>query len=332
MAFLQLCTFYSSLFVLIKFKGETVKDWYASIGRLLLSFIFIVFLNYWRGRIAARFDVNLHPGFYLLILDTIRTYWGYAFYAIGYYFITRSNLKEKQLRQVEQQKATAELAAAQLEAKNAQAQQALLEMELNFLRAQINPHFLYNTLNVFYTQVQPLSPPLAKGLLTLSQVMRYSLETVQGGQLVPLKQETINLQRVISIHQLRFNQQLQIDFTIEGPYSQVQVAPLLFITLLENALKHGVANDPTHPIVLWLSVDATHIHFTIRNQKNGQPHGSSSGIGMENLRSRLQAVYGSRYLLSVEETDHQYHVGLAIEHGAAPATPAAPADNTTLNI
>lgn len=324
MAFVQLCIFYSSLFAIKKFETATAKSWIKSIGRFLLSFGFIMFLNHWRGKIAARFDLDLHPKFYLLFLDTIRIYWGLAFYAIGYYYLTRSNQKEKQLRAVEQEKATAELATAhlalqnaELVAQNALAKQQLLEMENKFLRAQINPHFLYNTLNMFYTQTRPLSTPLANNILTLSRIMRYSLETTHHGQLAPLKMEVEHLKRVISIHQLRFNNQLQLSFTIEGPYAQVLVAPLIFITLLENALKHGVTNDPARPIVLWLAVDNSHIYFTIRNKKSNRPRGQSHGIGLDNIKSRLQNVYGSRCHFAIEQAADEFHVVLAIEHRIA---------------
>jgi two-component system, LytTR family, sensor kinase len=333
----QLCVFYTFLYVLKSFRVGSLWNWVKSIGRFLVSFSLVTFINYLRSRLAAYYGIDLHDSINVFLTETVAIYMQFSFYATGYYFLNRSNQKQKQLRQVEQQRAAAELSAAQLALQNAQlseakaaaeltaAQQAataaqtqkdLLQMELNFLRAQINPHFLYNTLNVFYSQVQPLSPALATGLLTLSNIMRYSLETLQEGQLVPLKLEVVNLKRVISIHQLRFNQALQIQLTIEGPYSQVQVAPLIFITLLENALKHGVANNPAHPIVLWLAVDATHINFSIRNQKSAKSRGPSSGIGMENLQSRLQALYGSRYLLSVEDTEDQYHLVLVMEHGA----------------
>jgi two-component system, LytTR family, sensor kinase len=309
---IDLSIFYSFLYALLHFKRDSTWAWVKSIALFALSFGLVMFLNYWRGKLAEYYGTVLHKSFGELLGDTIYTYSGLAFYSLGYYYLTRYGTKQKELKQLAEEKATQDIAAMQLATNNTQLQRDMLQMENNFLRAQINPHFLYNTLNVFYTQTLPLSPKLADSILTLSHIMRYSLETTHEGQLVPLKMEVAHLKRVIAIHQLRFNNQLQIKFTIEGPYAQVQVAPLIFITLLENALKHGVAEDPYNPIELWLAVDTTHIYFTIRNKKSGKARGQSHGIGMDNLKSRLQAVYGDKHQFGIEEKGDEYHVVLAI--------------------
>jgi two-component system, LytTR family, sensor kinase len=314
MAFLQLCIFYSSLFVVKKFKRTTFRNWIISIARLLLSFGFILFLNHWRGKLAALFGYKIHETFYILLLDTIRVYWGLAVYALGYYYLTRYGTKQKELRQLAEAKAAQDVAAAQLATQNAQMKQEMLELENNFLRAQINPHFLYNTLNTFYARAMSSDPALAESIVNLSEIMRYSLETTQGAQLVPLQSEVRHLKRVIGMHQLRSSDKLQINFTTEGQYGQVQVAPLIFVTLLENALKHGDVTNPDEPVTLWLAVDATHIYFTIRNSISNKPKEHSHGIGLENIKKRLQHVYGNRYRFGVETKEDQYHVILAIEY------------------
>ena len=219
---------------------------------------------------------------------------------------------EIEIEELEEQQIAKDLA-------NAQLRQNILELENNFLRAQINPHFLYNTLNVFYAQAQPLSEALSNSILTLAKIMRYSLETTQGGHLVPLEMEVAHLRRVISIHQLRFDNQLQINFTVEEPLGEVKIVPLIFITLLENALKHGEASDPDSPIALWLAADTSRIYFTIRNKIGNQSRDRSLGIGMENIKKRLQAVYGERHQFDVENKDGIYQVVLVIEHACTDA-------------
>lgn len=308
MAFLQLCIFYSFLHALANFKKGSIKNWTISISRFLLSFGFIVFLNHWRGKIAALFDYTMHETFYLLLLDTLRLYCGLAFYAIGYYYITRYGTKQKELRQVEQQKAATDLA-------NAEMKQNLLQLENDFLRAQINPHFLYNTLNVFYAKAMDTNPDLADGLVKLAEVMRYSLESTDNNQLAPLQTEVGHLERVIAIHRLRFGDDMKIEFTTEGPYGLVGIAPLILITLLENALKHGDVESGASPIRLWLCVDEGHIYFTLQNKKSTLSAGESSlGIGLANVRRRLTNVYGTDYKLEVFEETDTYHVALVIAH------------------
>lgn len=321
MAFLQLCISYSFLFALANFKKGTIRNLTISIGRFLLSFGFIVFLNHWRGKIAALFGYPMHETFYLLLIDTLRLYCGLAFYALGYYYLTRYGAKQKELRQLAETKAAQDVANAQLLANNAQLaltnaemKQDMLELENNFLRAQINPHFLYNTLNIFYNRALDNDEELAESIIALSEIMRYSLETSHGGQLVPLQMEVAHLQRVIGMYQLRFSNKLRIEFTVEGQYAQPQVIPLIFITLLENALKHGKVDDANNPVTLRLYADATHINFTIRNKKAASAAVESHGVGLANIKKRLDNVYGNRCHFSVEETADSYHVILDIEH------------------
>jgi hypothetical protein len=323
MAFLQLCIFYSFLFALANFKKGTIRNWTVSISRFLLSFGFIVFLNHWRGKIAALFDYTMHETFSLLLLDTLRLYCGLAFYALGYYYLTRYATKQKELRQLAEAKAAQDMAAAQLTIHNAQLQQDVLELENNFLRAQINPHLLYNTLNTFYARALASDTELAQSIINLSEMMRYSLETTRGGQLVPLQMEVDHLRRVIGMYQLRSADKMHITFTAEGQGGQVHVAPLIFITLLENALKHGDVTNPDEPVALWLAVDATHIYFTIRNKISNKPKENSHGIGLDNIKKRLHHVYGDRYRFGVENKDDSYHVVLAIEHSREPQVPGA---------
>jgi sensor histidine kinase YesM len=313
--FNQLCVFYSFLFALVHFKKGSFWNWFKSIGRFLLSFGLITFLNYLRSRLAAHYGINLHDSLSVFLTETAAIYMQLAFYALGYYYLTRYSTKQKELRQLAEAKAAQDVAAAQLITQNAQLRQDVLELENNFLRAQINPHFLYNTLNMFYAQALPNNKVLADGIVTLAKIMRYSLEATENRELAPLQMEVAQLERVINMHRLRFGSQLSIEFTKEGQYEMVKVAPLVFVTLLENALKHGEARDAAHPIALWLCVDAKRIYFTIRNKKGYRPADDSHGIGLLNIKKRLASVYDNHYQLDVEETAEQYHVALVIEYG-----------------
>jgi Histidine kinase/GHKL domain len=333
MMFMQLSIFYSFLFALVKFKKGSVLAWLGSIGLFLLSFGFILFLNYLRGKLAAYYipGAVMHATFGVLLNDTLGYYNTLALYATGYYFLMRSNTKQKELRQLSAAKSAQDLAAAQLATHNAQLRQEVLELEINFLRAQINPHFLYNTLNNFYSEaVTANQPNLAEGLHNLSKIMRYSLETTQGDQLVPLEMEVAQLKRVIAIHQLRFGGKAHISFKADGPLANAQMAPLVFVTLLENALKHGDANNADSPIALWLSVDAQRIYFTISNKKAAAPAiEDSHGIGLRNIEKRLQAVYGNNYQFGIEDKTYSYQVMLVINHADA-ANSNQPATKSTL--
>jgi two-component system, LytTR family, sensor kinase len=320
----DLSIFYSFLVVLMQFKKGSVTAWIRTAFCFLLSFTLVLFLNYIRGRIANHYNTDLFKSFRDFIYDTIYIYLSITVYAVGYYYLNRSKHKEKELRQLAEEKAAQDVANAQLLASNAQLalvnaemKQDMLELENNFLRAQINPHFLYNTLNIFYNRAMDKDEELAESIIALSEIMRYSLETSHGGQLVPLQMEVEHLQRVIGMYQLRFDNKLRIEFTVEGQYSHPRVVPLIFITLLENALKHGKVDDAYNPVTLWLCADATHIYFTIRNKKAEGAAVQSHGVGLANIRKRLDNVYGNRCRFGVEETADSYHVILAIEHSEA---------------
>ncbi|MDF2384176.1 histidine kinase [Nostoc ellipsosporum NOK] len=180
-----------------------------------------------------------------------------------------------------------------------------------FLRSQINPHFLHNTLNFFYAKALPLSQELSDGILTLSEVMRYSLQQEEDEQgTVPLEREVTHLQNVIRIHQMRFSQRLHIDFIIEGEMDGIKVIPLVFITLLENAFKHGEMLDIQHPATMRLKIDRQggRIFFTIKNLKKSGPKESSHGIGIDNIRQRLKSSYKENYIFSINNDGRFYEV------------------------
>ena len=321
MVFIQLSIFYSFLFALLQFRHNNKIAVIKSALIFLLSFAFAVFLNHLRGKLSS---LVLYKSFEELVINTTYKYLQFALLALGYYYALRYGAKQKELRQLAEVKAAQDIANAQLAAHNAQLalanaemKQDMLELENNFLRAQINPHFLYNTLNIFYNRALDKDEELAESIIALSEIMRYSLETSHGGQKVPLQMEVEHLQRVIGMYQLRFGNKLHIVFAAEGQYNQPQIIPLIFITLLENALKHGRANDADNPVALWLCADATHIYFTIRNKKAGEAAVQSHGVGLSNIKKRLDNVYGNRCRFGVEETEDSYHVILTIEHSQA---------------
>jgi two-component system, LytTR family, sensor kinase len=176
-----------------------------------------------------------------------------------------------------------------------------LQTESNFLRAQINPHFLQNTLNFFYAQsITGKSDKLSEGILLLSDMMRYSLQN-QGDSnaRVPLQNEIQHLRNYISINQLRFNGQLQIRLHISGQATHLTIIPLVLVTLLENAFKHGELNDILNPLSVQLNIDDTAgiIRFEVINKIRTGPREQSTGIGIENTRRRLDTAYPGNYLL-----------------------------------
>ncbi|WP_158526250.1 sensor histidine kinase [Pedobacter paludis] len=172
----------------------------------------------------------------------------YALFGFSYYYATQNIKHQKKLRSIEKEKHEAEYA---------------------FLRAQINPHFLNNTLNFIYAKSLPLSADLATCIMTLSEIMQYSLEIDKDDRTTLLGDEIAHIKNVISINQLRFNNKLQLDFDIKGSLSNVRIIPLVLITMVENILKHGDCTDRLNPVYIILSVSEQDqaIYFHASNKK-----------------------------------------------------------------
>lgn len=199
-----------------------------------------------------------------------------------------------------------------------QAQKLQLEIEnvqanFNFLKAQINPHFLHNTLNFLYAKSLPHAPELSEGILTLSDIMRYALQAgdKQDG-LAMLSDEIEHVHNVIKINQLRYDNRLQVRFEVKGNTERVRIVPFVLITLIENAFKHGDLKNPLHPLDIYLEVGGNRLVFTCRNRKKAGPKASSTGIGLDNIKKRLDLSYGDCYQLDVKEDDADYAVELII--------------------
>ncbi|SJZ64781.1 sensor histidine kinase [Sediminibacterium ginsengisoli] len=193
-----------------------------------------------------------------------------------------------------------------LENKNTQA-------NYNFLKAQINPHFLHNTLNFFYAKSLPYSQELSDGILTLSEIMRYSLtntEDVEGK--VPLSDEIAHVRNVIKINQMRFSDKLQVNFEVAGIVEPLRIIPFVLITIVENVLKHGELKDASDPAVIKLSVTDKTLSFHCRNKKKTGPKELSTGLGLDNTRKRLALTYGKQFTLDVTDTETHYTTELTI--------------------
>ncbi len=180
-----------------------------------------------------------------------------------------------------------------------------LEANYNFLKAQINPHFLHNTLNFFYAKSLPYSEELSDGILTLSEIMRYALskENAIDGKIL-LKDEIEHLRNVIKINQLRFSNKLNVIFEVNGVVGEVMMIPFVLITIVENAFKHGDLKNPDYPIDIQLTVVDDSLTFLCKNKKKTGPKELSTGIGLDNTKKRLDMVYGTKYTINIiDETD-----------------------------
>lgn len=188
------------------------------------------------------------------------------------------------------------------------------QANFNFLKAQINPHFLHNTLNFLYAKSLPYSEELSEGILTLSDIMRYALNeaNIKNGK-VPLNDELEHLGNVIKINQLRFSNELQVIFETEGNTNNVQIIPFVLITLAENAFKHGDLNQSGYPLTIRLKMDNQQLSFYCSNKKKMGLKELSTGIGLDNIKKRLELTYGTDFSLDINDEQDYYTTNLKIK-------------------
>ena len=195
-----------------------------------------------------------------------------------------------------------------------QLEKEAIQAELHNLRSQINPHFLFNTLNNIHTLVYKQAPAAPEAVMRLASLMRYMIYE-SNAPVVPLSREMDYLKDYVTLQQLRYKQAPVEDFHIEGDIRSYEIAPLLFIHLLENAYKHSPARLEAGDIKIHLVVHEKSLTFTVQNPVNRKPVNSlegPGGIGLENVRKRLTLLYAGQHQLEISSTEDTYNINLNI--------------------
>ena len=183
--------------------------------------------------------------------------------------------------------------------------------ELALLKSQVNPHFFFNTLNNLYGLVVEQSAHAPDVILKLSDMMRY---TIYKGKedLVSISEEVKYLESYIELHKIRYQKKVDIKFTHDIK-KEIEVAPLLFIIFLENAIKHGVESMTENAFVhLTLKATDDKVHFKIENNFDPTSINKTKGIGLDNLKKRLEHIYPNLHELTISRSNDTYMVTLNI--------------------
>lgn len=199
------------------------------------------------------------------------------------------------------------------------AQLALLKdktiAELNVLKAQIKPHFLFNTMNVIYNSAQKHGDEAtAKLIFELSQLLRFSIQEA-AEEYTSLENELAFLERYIQFQRLRLPQQnsLDIQVDISGQREGAKIAPLLMIPFIENAFQYGISLNEACFVHLKLHVEGQNLSMLLRNSIAPNPEAKSGlGTGIRNSRERLQLLYPQRHQLRIQESDQIFEIALTI--------------------
>jgi len=188
------------------------------------------------------------------------------------------------------------------------AEEEKLHAELAYLKAQINPHFLFNTLNSIYAMALGRSEQTAGAIVQLSSMMRYVLVEA-GKEKVPLESELAYLRDYIQLQQTRFEGSLEVAFEIKGWPEGRQIYPLLLIPFVENAFKYGVNPESPSAIGIGIEIGDHGLQLRVTNNKVAVvPNDSPGGLGISNTRRRLQLLYPGRHSLLIEDEPQTFTV------------------------
>jgi LytS/YehU family sensor histidine kinase len=188
-----------------------------------------------------------------------------------------------------------------------------LNTELSFLKSQINPHFLFNTLNNIYSLAVAKSDATAGAVLKLSSIMRYVITDTKH-HLVPLEKELQFIQHYIDLQKVRLTDKMEINFLITGDVENKQIAPLIFIPFVENAFKYGISTKESSIISIEVKADDKTVILLVRNAIVTQQKEKveNTGIGIKNSKRRLELLYPDKHELQVINENGHFTVNLTI--------------------
>ena len=281
------------------------------------------------------------PVFNQIITQAILQASNFTIFGIGFYFARRVIQQQKEITQKDISIAKKDLEIANQKAivaiqkldivkkekelaeereKNAILAKEKAQAEMAFLRAQINPHFLYNTLNLIHSKIITSTKEIASGVIVdFSEMMQYATGAKMQEDTVDLGGELKFVKLYLKLFKARNQQSAQIDFEEEGYFGSHRVVPMVMITMVENALKHGLIDDPKNPVIIRASLIDDFFVFMVRNPKNPYPDDLSgkgnTGVGVPNIIKRLNAVYKKGgFTLESEDLKDDYIVTFTINY------------------
>jgi two-component sensor histidine kinase len=195
-----------------------------------------------------------------------------------------------------------------------------LQSELKYLKYQINPHFFMNTLNNIHALVDIDAEKAKQMLMELSKLMRYVLYEANKRTIL-LSKEVQFLNHYVALMRIRYTDDVKITVNFATDMREIYVPPLLFVSLVENAFKHGISYQKPSYVACSIHVEEDNVVFKCDNSKqpaldnNAASRQQTGGIGLENIRKRLHLLYGERYELTIQDTTDSYRVRLSVPVG-----------------
>ena len=196
-------------------------------------------------------------------------------------------------------------------------EKAQVEAELKFLRAQVHPHFLFNTLNNLYALTLDKSENASEVVLKLSDLLNYMLYECNESTILLSKEITL-IENFLALERIRYGDSLEVRFRVEGETAGKKIAPMLLLPFVENAFKHGVSKlSKDAEVLIRLEVDASKLHFEVINSKplllEKDEAGYTEGIGLKNVKRRLELIYPDGHNFDIIEKDEEFRIELNLD-------------------
>ncbi len=186
--------------------------------------------------------------------------------------------------------------------------------EMAFLKSQVSPHFLMNTLNNIHTLIDMDANEAKKSIIALSKLLRHQLYDLEQGK-TTLKKEIEFFKNYLDLTRLRYTDKVEIKVTSQKEFDDIKIPPMLFIVFMENAFKHGISYKNQSYVHIDLKQDKENLYFKIRNSIPEVPRKNNhegSGIGLENVKKRLNLIYKNNYTLLINKTSEEFNVELKL--------------------
>ena len=281
---------YMHTLVLIPYLLEKKKvTWYIT-GIVVLIAVYTLL----RSWVQLYWDTIVWPDDVMKLPDYFK--WN-LFYAVWFILISSMLLYTQKWSEQRQQ------------VKNIQINQ--LQTELKYLRAQINPHFLFNGLNTIYGYIDISNQQARDILVQFSDLLRYNLYEADV-DMVELEQETKFLQNYVALQRARSNDNMKIELVIDVQGNTVKIAPLICMAFVENAFKYTTRDSRENTVKIYLQQKGSQIHFSCTNSYEETPRQPAKGIGLNNVMRRLELLYKDRYTLDIQKQDNIYKVALTL--------------------
>lgn len=292
---MQILFFYGNIYFLLRVIYKKSPLWYGL--SVVIAFLFCLYAELWiRALFSSVYGMNIQ--FYDKVVLGLTFFFYTLFFGISFSYFLLREWKNSERRIIE-------------------IQNQQLSTELDFLRSQVSPHFLFNTLNSLFAIAQESkNEPVADGISKISNLLRYVLYDSNVKE-ISLSKEVSYLKSYIELAQLRYRQdEVETDLAITGSVDKVAIAPMLLIPFVENAFKHGVRIEKRSLLKFHLEVGEGSIQFSGENPDysgTDEVHQSKNGIGLNNVKKRLLLLYPDKSHLEYKSEGGTFKFQLRIE-------------------